>query len=359
MNLTSRLLIRAAKALWLCILFLLVMSTAALSAYENRSLVLNVYLDWTGKALITGYTDSIEGLPFLNSSQYSYENSTSQIYALTNTLTSKAGDAWTLQIQTYGSYERYSMMLYLPGDAMLSSISPSDGLSYLVSSTNQSLAVDLQGYDLVNPSVVVEYRQPLLTATNTSSINASLPPAKKSQAYFAVAAASLILIASGSAFLILRRRMGSHVITPQPELQARSLQDAPRKESDESLRSEIDSDTASYDGEMHDDTQDVDQPAEIPRAPFIPGSEPIEITREMAAVIETLTAREKAVMEALLKRSGRMTQADLRYETGIPKSSLSGILNSLERRKLIKKREWGRTNVIEITDWFVSRKEHS
>lgn len=354
MNRKSRLFIRAAKALWLCTLVLLVMSTAAISAYDNRSLVLNVYLDWTGKALITGYADGIEGLPFLNSSQYSYDNSTSQLYALTNTLTSKAGDAWTLQIQSYGSYERYSMMLYLPGDAMLSSISPSDGLSYLVSSTNQSLAVDLQGYDLVDPSVVIEYRQPLLTASNLSSINTSLPPAKRSQAYFAVAAASLILVACGSAFLILRRRMGS--ITPRPEPQASSQQDIPRKEPDGSLRSE----SATDDNEMHDGTLDVDQPAEeIPRAPFITGSEPIEITSEMAAVIETLTAREKAVMEALLKRSGRMTQADLRYETGIPKSSLSGILNSLERRKLIKKREWGRTNVIEIAEWFVSRKEHS
>ncbi|MGB9901479.1 helix-turn-helix transcriptional regulator [Methanothrix sp.] len=327
------------------------MSSAALSADENRSLVLNVYLDWTGKALITGYADSIEGLTFLRSSQYTYDNSTSQLYALTNTLTSKAGDAWTLQIQSYGSYERYSMMLYLPGDAMLSSISPSDGLSYLVSSTNQSLAVDLQGYDLMDPYVVVEYRQPLLASSNISSVNASLPPGRKSQMYFAAAA---LLITCGSALLILRRRMGSHVVTPQPEPQAGSPQDTRRRELDGSLRSE-----SASDGEVHDVAMDGDQPEDIARIPFIPGSEPIEITREMAAVIETLTSREKAVIETLLKRSGRMTQADLRYETGIPKSSLSGILNSLERRKLIKKREWGRTNVIEIAEWFVSRKEQS
>ncbi|MDH7597173.1 MAG: helix-turn-helix domain-containing protein [Methanothrix sp.] len=353
MNQTSRLLIRAAKVLWICVLFLLVMSSAALSADENRSLVLNVYLDWTGKALITGYADSIEGLPFLRSSQYTYDNSTSQLYALTNTLTSKAGDAWTLQIQSYGSYERYSMMLYLPGDAMLSSISPSDGLSYLVSSTNQSLAVDLQGYDLVDPSVLVEYRQPLLAGSNASSVNASLPPGRKSQAYFA-AAASALLIACGSAFLILRRRMGSQVVPSQHEPQAISPQDIQRMESDGSLRSE-----RASEGEFHDVAMDADQPQDATRIPFIPGSEPIEITREMAAVIETLTSREKAVIETLLKRSGRMTQADLRYETGIPKSSLSGILNSLERRKLIKKREWGRTNVIEIAEWFVSGKEQS
>ncbi|ABK14375.1 transcriptional regulator, TrmB [Methanothrix thermoacetophila PT] len=355
MNRTPRLSIRAAKALWLCILFSLVMSPAAISADDNRSLVLNVYLDWTGKALITGYADSLEGLSFLTSSQYSYDNSTSQLYALTNTLTSKAGDAWTLQIHSYGSYERYSMVLFLPGDAMLSSINPSEGLSYLVSSTNQSLAVDLQGYDLMDPSVVVEYRQPLLTSSNVSSVNASMQPAKKSQTYFAMAA-SLVLIACLSAFWILRRRVGMHSrMTSRSEPQEIGRQDAPGRESDESLHSD------SVCGEdMHEGAQDIDQHAEeSPRTPFIPGSEPIEITREMAAVIETLTNRERTVIETLLRKSGRMTQADLRYETGIPKSSLSGILNSLERRKLIKKREWGRTNVIEIAEWFVSRKERS
>lgn len=351
MNQTSRMLIGAAKALWLCILVMLLMSTAAISD-ENRSLVLNVYLDWTGKALITGYTDGLDGLSFLNSSQYSYDNSTSQLYAITNKLTSKAGDAWTLQIQSYGSYERYSVMLYLPGDALLSSISPSDGLSYLVSSTNQSLAVDLQGYDLVDPSVVIEYRQPLLTSSNILSVNTSLQPAKQSQAYFAVAAASL-LIACGAAFWILRRRIHGEIAS-RSEPQA-SHQDSQAAKSDEPLSDSV----SGGDVENYVDSY-ADLPAEENiRSPFIPGAEPIEITSEMAAVIETLTSREKAVIEALLKKSGRMTQADLRYETGIPKSSLSGILNSLERRKLIKKREWGRTNVIEIAEWFVSRNEHS
>jgi len=51
-----------------------------------------------------------------------------------------------------------------------------------------------------------------------------------------------------------------------------------------------------------------------------------------------------------------MTQADLRYETEIPKSSLTGILRTLERRKIINKKEWGRTNVIELSEWFLSKK---
>ena len=82
----------------------------------------------------------------------------------------------------------------------------------------------------------------------------------------------------------------------------------------------------------------------------------IEITSEIARVMETLTDRERAIVNALLKHNGEMTQADLRYETGIPKSSLTGILRSLERRKIVKKKEWGRTNVIELSEWFLSKK---
>ncbi len=83
----------------------------------------------------------------------------------------------------------------------------------------------------------------------------------------------------------------------------------------------------------------------------------VEVSSEMAAVMETLTARERAILQALIEAGGRMTQADLRYETGTPKSSLSGILLSLERRKIVIKKEWGRTNVIELSEWFLAKKE--
>jgi uncharacterized membrane protein len=85
----------------------------------------------------------------------------------------------------------------------------------------------------------------------------------------------------------------------------------------------------------------------------------IVISSEMEAVMQTLTAREQAVMTTLIDHGGRMTQAEIRYETRTPKSSLTGILISLERRKLITKKEWGRTNVIELSLWFLSKKERS
>jgi uncharacterized membrane protein len=85
----------------------------------------------------------------------------------------------------------------------------------------------------------------------------------------------------------------------------------------------------------------------------------IVISSEMEAVMQTLTARERAVLTTLIEHGGRMTQAEIRYETSTPKSSLTGILISLERRKLITKKEWGRTNIIELSLWFLSKKEPS
>ena len=85
--------------------------------------------------------------------------------------------------------------------------------------------------------------------------------------------------------------------------------------------------------------------------------ESIEISDELAAVVYTLTDREQSVLRALLERSGKMTQAEIRYETDISKSSLSGILTSMEKRKIITKKEFGKTNDIEISERFLPKKE--
>jgi uncharacterized membrane protein len=88
-----------------------------------------------------------------------------------------------------------------------------------------------------------------------------------------------------------------------------------------------------------------------------PGTKEIHITGEMQKVLDTLSDKEKAIIGILLRNGGSATQADIRYETGIPKSSLTGIINALKRRNIIKKVEQGRTNRIELSEWFLSEKE--
>ncbi len=65
----------------------------------------------------------------------------------------------------------------------------------------------------------------------------------------------------------------------------------------------------------------------------------IELTREISAVMDTLTDKGQSILKGLLQRGGTTTQTEIRYEMDISKSSLSGILTSMEKRKLITKKE--------------------
>ena len=86
------------------------------------SIVLNVYIDEGGKALITGYADSMEGLSFLKGSQYKYDNNTKQLYALTNSLTDKSGNDWETTLPSQGNYSEFHSIFYLPASVRISKI---------------------------------------------------------------------------------------------------------------------------------------------------------------------------------------------------------------------------------------------
>jgi len=85
----------------------------------------------------------------------------------------------------------------------------------------------------------------------------------------------------------------------------------------------------------------------------------IEVSSEMMAVMEILTPRERSILDVLIKHGGRMTQAEMRSETGAPKSSLTMALISMEKRNLVTRREWGRTNVVVLSERLFSDKDSS
>lgn len=443
------------------LLFAVALAFAPALAEENSSfgqrLILNVYLDDSGKALVTGYADNISGLLFLNSSQYRYENETSQLYALTDGLTAKAGDLWTIRFDATGSYDDYHVSFYLPSDMRLGKINTSSGLGYLLSASNESLVADVQGYEVHSPKISIDYQQSL--QANGSSIPILPPPGNFGNIVnlsLALAAFALLVAILVVAIFMRRRKEDSRdrrvgimngvaddrdakiapvaiISSPSMAQSARSapsdraagyangfldgLKDStkdatplpddstddgvylvvasestpvlqtPRENPAEPLPSVADifpdqpsrpSILASHDAkESADDERIVEEngvdegdasPAKAYQsdasAPEKLGEsrasrEVIVISSEMEAVMQTLTARERAVMTTLIDHGGRMTQADIRYDTGTPKSSLTGILISLERRKLVTKKEWGRTNIIELSEWFLSKKERS
>jgi len=332
--------------------------------YEGQKLILNVYLDETGKALVTGYAQDPTGLWFLNESQYRYENDTSQLYALTNSLTRKDGDLWTLRFASHGNYEDYHVTFYLPGNLLLKKINSSSGLEYFISTSNQSLVADFQGYEIQHPAVTIEYQQPLVTGSSRPG-------------YSDLLLGIIVLLAAASALALIARRRRPSLpqippdigaeIPPPAKGEALVTEKAPSPEeiSEESMAEPMEESTlqSSPKEEILEKEEEagsnIDSSAARDPSPQEAKRREIEVSSEMAAVMETLTPRERAILKALIAAGGRMTQADLRYETGTPKSSLSGILLSLERRKLIVKKEWGRTNVIELSDWFLSQGEDS
>jgi len=307
--------------------------------YGERSnqLVLDIYVDNTGKALIAGYADGIRGLTFLNSSEYKYADTSKQLSAITNTLTSKLRDNWSLNLNLEDSYNEYHAVFYLPIDAKLKGILCSAGLEYLVYTSDDSLIVDVQGYDVAYPAIKIEYRL-LLTSTVRAEENSS---------YLYLISLVLFFSAIGVIAMIIRFRSKGSNRTEYPKL---------LNHSEDSVASNSKQEASAIKANCPITEDDLKA---TERAVSPENEEDPETTREIAAIMSTLTEREQSVLKALLERGGRMTQAEIKYETGISKSSLSGILTSMEKRKLITKKECGRTNAIEISERFSTIKERS
>lgn len=362
------------------LVFALVLAVASGSVQEQENtfgqrLILNVYLDNTGKGLITGYAENISSLSFLNASQYRYENETNQLYALTDSLTTKVGDLWTFRFNARGFFGDFRITFFLPSDMRLGKINVSNGLSYLLSASNESLLADVQGYEVHDPNITIEYQQSL---ANQGSMPLPPPPGFVGNIVnLALLLAVASLLFAGAAFIVFMTHResdsrksaievaGSIIAAPSiPEEEKRAVVEADQTDP-------VD-DGVYFANELQGPSSPSDQsPEDKPLKPELSSNEAtgivstktmkkeIVVSSEMEAVMQTLTARERAVLKTLIDHGGRMTQAEIRYETGTPKSSLTGILISLERRKLVTKKEYGRTNIIELSEWFLSGKERS
>ncbi len=266
-------------------------SAYAQDEIKEEQIALNGYIDDSGKVLITGYAseDSLSYMPFLDASEYTYDNNTNQLYAVTDQLTSKNAQSWHFNFSFEGYYSDYSITLYFPPGAEFTGFEVSPGLNYRLHIMNDSLAVSAQGYRIASPGIGVEYKQ------------GTIEPEKQPDLAIFLIPGVIILISIPLIHFMIKKR-------------------GPVKEEE-------------------------------------PVKKELNVTAGMQKVIDTLSDNEKAIIRFMIKSGGAATQADIRYGTGIPKSSLSGIINALGRKKIIKKREYGRTNVIELSEWFLSENE--
>ncbi|MBD3313312.1 hypothetical protein GF345_02630 [Candidatus Woesearchaeota archaeon] len=81
-----------------------------------------------------------------------------------------------------------------------------------------------------------------------------------------------------------------------------------------------------------------------------------ELNPRARDIIKTLNEREKKVVDYLIsQKDHKSTQATIRNNTGIPKTSLARIFQSLENKKVIEIESIGRLKRIILTDWFLGK----
>jgi DNA-binding HxlR family transcriptional regulator len=255
-------------------------------------------------------------MSFLDLAQFTYDNGTNQLYAVTDMLTTKSAGIWHFNFSSGGYYSDYVVTFFLPAGSEVLRFETSHGLNYQIQVLNDSLALTVEGFRIASPEIEIEYKQPLDTPGKTESDSNSWLSFTMLLVIVAISATVVMLI-------VRFKRTSNLEKKEMPETGHRAGPEA--------------------------------EPETEPVA--APKTNEITLTSEMEKVIDTLSDNEKAIINLLLRKGGSVTQADIRYETGIPKSSLSGIINVLKRKNIIKKREYGKTNIIELSEWFLLRKE--
>lgn len=72
-------------------------------------------------------------------------------------------------------------------------------------------------------------------------------------------------------------------------------------------------------------------------------------------IMKTLNEKEQKVVNFLITSNNKSTQATIRNETGIPKTTLARIFMTLEAKKVLKVETVGKLKKIELTDWFLGK----
>jgi len=122
------------------------------------SIVLDVYVEAEGRALIVGYLEAEpEGLAFLEGAELFYDEDTRELYAKSSGLTSTLGNETRLEFEADLGWNECHLAFYLPKDAVMLAVSCSEGLEYTFSKTEDSLKVEVLGYEVEGIEVVIDY----------------------------------------------------------------------------------------------------------------------------------------------------------------------------------------------------------
>ncbi|MBW3001997.1 hypothetical protein KY338_02425 [Candidatus Woesearchaeota archaeon] len=85
-----------------------------------------------------------------------------------------------------------------------------------------------------------------------------------------------------------------------------------------------------------------------------PKQEPKKTNRS-EDITKTLSKKEKEIVQYLELNKGKALQAQIRHNTGIPRTTLARIIQSLEDKNILKVRKEGKAVKIKLTDWFLGK----
>ena len=74
--------------------------------------------------------------------------------------------------------------------------------------------------------------------------------------------------------------------------------------------------------------------------------------RAVRVAMMTLTEDERKVLEAIMRSGGEARQDKLRREVDMSKSKLSSLVNNLERKHVIAKTRYFKTNILKVSEEF-------
>lgn len=80
-----------------------------------------------------------------------------------------------------------------------------------------------------------------------------------------------------------------------------------------------------------------------------------KVSKRSQDIMQTLNKKEKEIVEFLMSNDNKSYQAKIRHTLGIPRTSLSRLLESLQRKKVVDIQKEGKAVRIKLTDWFMDK----
>lgn len=97
------------------------------------------------------------------------------------------------------------------------------------------------------------------------------------------------------------------------------------------------------------------RPPVKPASPKETETKPTTVSKQTKALLETLSEKEKNIVSFLLESKHKSSQARIRHATRTPRTTLTRILQGLEKKKMVQIEKTGKMVSVELTKFFLGK----